>query len=510
MKKICLINPPYNVEHEIEENIEHIGVAYIAGYLEARGIYADLYDCPYQAISLDELLTILKRKNYDIIGISTYFYNYLSVKRIIRCVKKNDPNSFVFVGGYLPTLSPERMSVDKKYIDCMVLGEGEITVYELIHTIICDGNWHTIDGISYINENELVFSAPRELVHKLDILPFPKRINKDKSVYTVITSRGCYGHCNFCGITEFYQRNKDYHTRNRTAENVVDELKKLIESCTNIEEIRFNDDNFSLSSANDKLWFSEFVKLIRKYNVKLRYTCLLRANDICISKESLEIFKEIGLRMVFIGIESFVQKDLDFYNKKVKVEENIKALQICDELNIRYQIGFMMFNPETTLESLISNIQCIENIEYNKKHKYYNKPISNSAVIVTEGAPLEKYVVNSGLRIHSSIGYKFRDEKVDKCYQIINSWFQYIDTISEFSFLEEKFENDNRIYELNEVRKIFYEIFYYDLHVLKKVASDLLSTKHIQDYYYDLTKDIEYIQKKYKKLKEIEKNDGLE
>ena len=58
MKKICLINPPYNIVQVIEAEIEHIGVAYIAGYLEEKGIAVDLYDCPYQAISMEEMLSV--------------------------------------------------------------------------------------------------------------------------------------------------------------------------------------------------------------------------------------------------------------------------------------------------------------------------------------------------------------------------------------------------------------------------------------------------------------------
>lgn len=510
MKKICLINPPYNIAQEAEEQIEHIGVAYIAGYLEEKGTAVDLYDCPYQAISMEDLLTVLKNEKYDVVGISTYFYNYMSVKRIIRYIKKNTPSTFVFVGGYLPTLSPERLSVDKKQIDCMVLGEGEITTYELLHAVMNEQNWHDIRGVCYFDKNEIVFNAPRDLVCHLDELPFPKRIEKDKKIYTVITSRGCYGHCNFCGIKEFYQRNSNYITRNRTAQNVIAEVETLIATCSSLREIRFNDDNFALASEINQKWFKEFVDLIQERKINLKYTCLLRANDICKSKEQLAIFKDIGLRMVFIGIESFVQKDLDFYNKKVKVEENIRALQICDELNIRYQIGFMMFNPETTLDSIICNIECLEKIGYNKKHKYYNKPISNSVVIVTEGAPLEEYVLNAGLRQNNSIGYGFRDEKVEKCYQIISQWYSHVDSLSVFSKLEEQYEKQNRINQLHKIRNIFFDLFYYDLCVLKKIAANLLETTEVEKFKYDFSEDIKYIKTIYKRLKEIDNTDEME
>lgn len=36
----------------------------------------------------------------------------------------------------------------------------------------------------------------------------------------------------------------------------------------------------------------------------------------------------VGIKRYFIGIESFNQRQLDLYNKKIKVAENIKAIEI--------------------------------------------------------------------------------------------------------------------------------------------------------------------------------------
>ncbi len=510
MKEVCIINPPYSFRQKKREEVEHIGVAYIAAYLEKNNIEADLLDCPYENIDIEEITDFLGENRYSVIGISSYYYNYLSVKRIVRAIRKMKNDVFVFLGGYLPTLSPDRLLPEEKYVDAMVVGEGEVTVCELVRTVIRGGNWKKIRGIVYYNEGRLIVNKPRELVYDLDMFPFPKRVDNSRKVYTVITSRGCYGHCNFCGIKEFYQRNGRYRTRKRTPQNVVEEISCLEKSCRGISEIRFNDDNFALSSFENQVWFEEFVTLVMKYKINKSYTCLLRANDICKSKESLKIFKRIGLRMVFVGIESFVQSDLDFYNKHVKVIENIRALQICDEINIRYQIGFMMFNPESTLETLLENIRQIEKIEFNRRHKYYMKPISNSAVVVTEGSPIERYVYEEGLKSKGGLGYKFRDEKVQRCYDLINEWYQCIDPISRFSELETRFEAEKNDKKLKVVRNIFFELFCYDLYVLKSIVTRMLDSKDDFDSLYDFNADMKKVEKITGILKKMGEENGLE
>lgn len=153
--KICIINPPNNWSDE-QISTEHIGIAYIAAYLENNGHKVTLLDCPFLGINYNEVCSILAQEKFNAVGISTYFYNVLFMKRIVRYIKARLINTFVFIGGYLPTLSHERLYDDLKYIDCMVRGEGEEAVSELIDNVGNNIKWKDIKGLVYMESNNIM------------------------------------------------------------------------------------------------------------------------------------------------------------------------------------------------------------------------------------------------------------------------------------------------------------------------------------------------------------------
>ncbi len=81
--KICLINPlGFETYYEGCEytsrsfNSIQLGVGYIAAVLEANGYQVDIYECLAQRISAKEVMEKVKSEKYDVIGLSSYYYNY--------------------------------------------------------------------------------------------------------------------------------------------------------------------------------------------------------------------------------------------------------------------------------------------------------------------------------------------------------------------------------------------------------------------------------------------------
>ncbi len=509
-KKVCLINPPYNSGGENECNTEHIGIEYIAASLEKNGYKVDIYDCPFQKISFEKLCDILRDRKYDVIGISTYFYNALFQKRIVRFLKNINPSSIIFLGGYLPTLSYEKIVKELDYVDCMIIGEGEETCIQLMNNIENKKLWGNIKGLVYKSNNSIINTGRRNVVCNLDDLPFPKRLEYEYKTINVITSRGCYGHCNFCGITEFYEKCEGRKIRRRSARNVVSEIQELKRKIPTLESINFNDDNFALSSEQDKKWFDEFFSEIVHCNINLNYSVLLRANDICRSVTQLKKYKLIGLNNIFIGIESFVDRHLEFYNKKVTKKENIRALEICDELNIRYMIGFMMFNPITTIEELLSNVYYFKKIKFNNKHKYFMAPVASSIVIAIENSPLYDFIEQKGLvNKKKGCGYDFENKEVQLCYDFIVEWHKKIVDIEELFYLEKDAELLNRTLLLKQIRIEFYNLFFTDLKVLEKICYFVLKGSNEDMNLLQEEKEVMQIRKNLIKIKQCmeERND---
>ena len=73
---------------------------------------------------------------------------------------------------------------------------------------------------------------PRPLLADLDALPFPKRVGEPQlhlgiPAAFLVGSRGCYGHCTFCCIHAYLKDAGGERYRERSAENLADEIAEL-------------------------------------------------------------------------------------------------------------------------------------------------------------------------------------------------------------------------------------------------------------------------------------------
>ncbi len=92
------------------------------------------------------------------------------------------------------------------HIDLIVVGEGEITLKELMEDIKNRKSWENIRGIAYRERNsQIKINSKRELMEDLADLPLPARHLLPLSKYlalgfpvSITTSRGCPNRCIFC------------------------------------------------------------------------------------------------------------------------------------------------------------------------------------------------------------------------------------------------------------------------------------------------------------------------
>ena len=96
-------------------------------------------------------------------------------------------------------------------IDCICIGEGEVTIVELVKELgNSDPDLSKIDGVAWFDGEQMVRNKPRKLVSNLDTLPIPAYDLMPMHLYgksrylfspggtTVHHSRGCVSKCSFC------------------------------------------------------------------------------------------------------------------------------------------------------------------------------------------------------------------------------------------------------------------------------------------------------------------------
>lgn len=228
--------------------------------------------------------------------------------------------------------------------DFIVLGEGEITLGELLDKL--EGRnpkaLHEIAGLAWRDaEGRILRSGKREFIRDLDRLPFPawdlvdisryRKIWRQRHGYysmNLVTTRGCPYSCNWCAKPIYGQR---YNVR--SPENVAQELKWLKEQYAP-DHIWFADDILGLKPG----WLERFAECVTALDCAIPFKCLLRAD--LVKPSVVAALKKAKCHTVWIGAESGSQKILDTMDKGITVEQIYTARRLLGKAGIR--VGYFI------------------------------------------------------------------------------------------------------------------------------------------------------------------------
>lgn len=274
---------------------------------------------------------------------------------------KKEKKIHITCGGHFVTAGYQSILERFPNLDSVVRGEGEYTLLELAQKILNEEEWRQVPGLAFKHEGKICLSQARELIENLDELPFPARdfldrkIAKGEQIDTIYiySSRGCYGVCNYCSIKAFYGP----VWRGRSAENIVDEIEYLNKKY-NPKKFMFTDDNFMGSGKKGKTRVLEIAREIIRRNLNIKIIISCRVNDVDPKVFSLLI--KAGLVEVYMGVESFSQSELDYFNKNVRTEDIYRAIEFLQNKKIFISAGFIMFTPYTKLEDITDNIKFLK------------------------------------------------------------------------------------------------------------------------------------------------------
>lgn len=366
--KVMVIQPP---------SIDHIttgpplGLGYLASFLEREGHNVKIVESRILRYKPRHVKKEIKKFDPDIMGISaTTHYIYMALD-IVKFAKENNPNCLTVMGGPHPTLLPEEVLEQNPYVDVIVRGEGELTLTELAEKFKKYGKekFSEIKGISYNGNGKVFHNPPRPLIEDLDSIPFPAyhlmkmkkyRISfyddglmgKYRQPYgTINTARGCPYDCIFCSSNKLVGRK----WRPRSAESVVEELK-FLEDKYQREVVDFRDDTFSLDISRVK----KICELIQKEKIGISWSCQTRVN--LFNEDMASSLKKGGCHLVFFGFESGVQKTLDFFNKGIKVEDSIRAVEIARKYDLDAAGYFILGIPGETIKDVEKTIEFAKNL----------------------------------------------------------------------------------------------------------------------------------------------------
>ncbi|MBC8412090.1 B12-binding domain-containing radical SAM protein, partial [bacterium] len=329
------------------------GLAYIAAVLKKAGHDVEIYNQDVYHYSDEHLTEHLKRNKYDMLGISIIagYYQYRKLLSLSRAINEVPNRPYYVIGGHGPSPEPEYF-LRKTGADAVVIGEGEVTILQLIDAIEGNKKMADVKGIAYLDNDKLVQTERQPLIENIDTIPMPAyemfpmdhyallrlpNIKAAERCMPILSGRGCTFTCNFC-----YRMDTGF--RPRSAESIIEEIQ-LLKKDYNIHYIAFGDELLMNSIKRTEELCNAFIKA----RLNITWDCNGRLNYA--KPDVLRLMKQAGCVFINYGIEAADDTVLRNMNKALTMKqiiigvENTIAAGISPGLNIIF--GNIGDNRET-------------------------------------------------------------------------------------------------------------------------------------------------------------------
>lgn len=174
----------------------------------------------------------IKNLKVKFVGISLHWhFQAFDTIEVAKAIKQENPNVFIFLGGYTASCYAEEIMEKMPFIDAVIKGEGEGSIVELAKRVIADNyNFEGIPNLFWRKNGKLIINPETYVASSEDLNKFlfysqlnklknnqiyfyldtqmqrVKKKGKDtwmgfynKQMHTICLGRGCTGNCTWCG-----------------------------------------------------------------------------------------------------------------------------------------------------------------------------------------------------------------------------------------------------------------------------------------------------------------------
>lgn len=364
---VVLINPnlPGNYR-KARFATSNLGLSYLSSYVsDNQKCKVSIIDGRFSSLNPQDALKQIQEMHPQLIGISMCVDEASKwTQELIHLIRANGIHAHITLGGYFPTLLTEKVLEIFPQIDSVILGEGEQTFAALIEMLKAGRNWHELKGIAYRLNESYVCNEPQSLIENLDVLPFPHRYlasGSGENLEVMLEgTRGCLYRCSFCAVHPFLRKNTGKKFRIRSAENIVKEIDDLCVQYPKLQCFRFVDPDFIAPGTEERA--ANFVSLMKNRTRKIHVMMDTRISAIQPNHWLIKDLYSVGVKRLYLGIESGSEKILMKMRKAIKVDEIVNGIRILQDIGIDYSYGFMMITPWSTDEDIECNISLLKKI----------------------------------------------------------------------------------------------------------------------------------------------------
>lgn len=334
------------------------GLGYIAAALRKEGNEVVIYNQDKNHYSDEHLTKYLNDNRFDVVGLGTTagYWQYRKLLKISEAVNRSDHRPFYVIGGHGPTPEPGYF-MQKTGADAIVLGEGEITIVELLKALSEKKPLDGVKGIAFRGSKGVVVNERNPLIKDIDSIPFPAydlfpmeyyrllrkphSTNKD-FVMSMISGRGCLFKCNFC-----YRMDEGFRPRHN--ESIIDEMM-LLKERYDITFIDFYDELLMSSVDRTVKLCEDFIKK----DIGLRWMCQGRLNFA--QPKLLALMKKAGCVFINYGIESLDNQVLTNMKKGLTDKIIVQGIEATLAAGISPGLNMMFGNIGDSRASLRKSV----------------------------------------------------------------------------------------------------------------------------------------------------------
>ena len=368
--RVLLLSMPDSFEHtpSLTIRMPNGALASLAGNLGEghEAIVADLILVQDRVLPTVERL--MREHRPHVVGLSIMTFQRKTALRLVRWIRRIDPQVIVVAGGYDPSLAPEAYEDPGTGVDYLVRGEGELTLRALLQAISRGEPVDTIAGLTTRRPDGLFQHAPARPVMHLDEggLALPNRAARAIGGYTFLgrqvdvveTTRGCTFDCSFCSIIEMRGRNFHRFDFTRVLTDISDARSR------GARAIFIVDDNITLDVER----FAALCQAIIDAGIDdVHFLVQAMTSSIAQHGERLApLMRKAGFRYVFLGIENVLEEDLQFLRASAKNAQresgrrvgnaSIRAIETLHAHGMAVVGGIIVGNPGDSRESIETNL----------------------------------------------------------------------------------------------------------------------------------------------------------
>lgn len=274
-----------------------LGLATLAAYLDQED-EIELQDQHVEELDIED--------SPDLVIIQVYITNAYRAYRIADHYRER--GIYVILGGLHVTSLPNEALA---HADSIFIGPAE----ESFPRFLMDFKKRKTEKI-YISNSRTLYGMPkirRDLI-KRDRYLVPN---------SIVISRGCPHHCDFCYKDSFFEGGKSFYTQK--IDSILEEINDLPG-----RHLYFLDDHLLGNPKFAKDLFKEMEGMNRVFQGAATVSSILEG-------DAIEKAAQAGLRSVFVGFETFSQENLRLSNKFQNLSKNY-----IDAVNRLHLLGIMI------------------------------------------------------------------------------------------------------------------------------------------------------------------------